>query len=166
MTEERDGKESVGIIIGVIGHTGDMCWRDSPLGNRRSGGIIALRLPANSIGLTPHCGAQAFEFEKGFDEISPGAAARSPLKTSTLARFPGVPNPPGSSAAFPAAFWSRNKDLVGFFRLFPLPSGNCLVFPVFSGFCRLFPDGFKPDIEAFSSLLSVQPSVATVRVAA
>ena len=54
MTEERDGKESVGIIIGVIGHTGDMCWRDSPLGNRRSGGIIALRLPATSIGATAH----------------------------------------------------------------------------------------------------------------
>jgi hypothetical protein len=31
---------------------------------------------------------------------------------------------------------------------------------------RLFPDGFKPDIQAFSSLLKVQPSAATARVAA
>ena len=45
MTEERDGKESVGIIIGVIGHTGDMYWRDSPLGNRRSGGIRTGHIP-------------------------------------------------------------------------------------------------------------------------
>ena len=142
MTEERDGKESVGIIIGVIGHTGDMCWRDSPLGNRRSGGIIALRLPANSIGLTPHCGAQAFEFEKGFDEISPGAAARSPLKTSTLARFPGVPNPPGSSAAFPTAFWSRTKDFAAFsgsFRFLPEFARYFPFFPVFAACFPLFP---------------------------
>ena len=34
------------------------------------GGIFALRLPANSIGQTPHWGAQTFEFEKAADEIS------------------------------------------------------------------------------------------------
>ena len=52
------------------------------------------------------------------------------------------------------------------FRKLPGISRFFRLLPPVSLFFRLFPDGFKPDIEAFSSLLSVQPSVATVRVAA
>ena len=36
----------------------------------RSGGIIALRLPATDMVATPHCGARFLLVEKGFDEIS------------------------------------------------------------------------------------------------
>jgi len=51
----------------------------------------------------------------------------------------------------------RNLSGISRFSLF-LP-------PVFL-LCRLFPDGFKPDIRQISSLLQVQPSIATARVAA
>lgn len=83
----------------------------------RSGGIFALRLPANSIGQTPHWGAQIFEFEKAADEIS---ATGGPRRLS------------------PRPFGPEPK-ILPLFRFFPLPSGICPVFPVFSGFCRLFP---------------------------
>ena len=90
----------------------------------RSGGIIALRLPATDMVATPHCGARFLSVEKGFDEISATGGHRilSPrpyrprgpnpshrhAKTRNAPR--GIPGFCVEVAGFePAAFWSRTK---------------------------------------------------------
>ena len=48
---------------------------------------------ASSIVAAPHSGDGSFQMTSPPTEFLAGAAARSPLKSSTLARFPSVPNP-------------------------------------------------------------------------
>ena len=82
----------------------------------RSGGIIALRLPATDMVATPHCGARFLSVEKGFDEISATGGHR------ILSPRPFGPEP---------KIWSVFPVIFSSFR--NLPSA-----PVFAGFFRLF----------------------------
>ena len=68
----------------------------------RSGGI-PLRAATDMVA-TPHCGARFLSVEKGFDEISSGAAARSPLKTVHWTVFRAFRTHWRSSNPFPTAF--------------------------------------------------------------
>lgn len=57
---------------------------------------------ASSIVAAPHSGDGSFQMTSPPTEFLAGAAARSPLKTSTLARFPGVPNPQAALGGSPS----------------------------------------------------------------
>ena len=70
---------------------------------------------ANSIGLTPHWGAQTFEFEKAADEI---------------------PSAGGPRRLSPRPFGPEFENVL----IFPKISVNCRFFPLFAGLFRQFPE--------------------------
>ena len=83
----------------------------------RSGGIIALRLPATSIGATAHRADRLFRL-------------RNPPT-----RFP----PPEVVGGFPHGLLVPNQRFCRFFRLSPSASSEYRQMPVVAGFSRLFP---------------------------